>query len=185
MLKKFLSFLIMFILLTSINRAQEKKPLAADEILKVSLKGEKDSNKPLFVIFHASWCGWCKRLEKVIETPGVKEIIDQHFVVVRLDVLEKAEKIDQLENPGAREIMVKYGGEKSGLPFYLLLDNSGKKIADSNALPGNQNIGFPGSEDEFAAFGKFLKKGSKSITADQLALIIETIKSNLPKPVKQ
>ena len=50
------------------------------------------------------------------------------------------------------------GGEKSGLPFFAFLDEKGKKLADSNVMPGNQNIGYPAAPDEIAAFEKLLEK---------------------------
>jgi thioredoxin-related protein len=185
MLKSISLCLLSILLSASLSFAQSEKPRSADEILNESIGVAKASHKSVFVIFHASWCSWCKRLEKVLETPDVKKIIDEHFVIARIDVLEQNDKIEEFENPGGKELMKKFGGEKSGLPYYLFLNGSGKKIADSNALPGSQNIGYPGAPEEFTAFENLLKKSAKSITPDQLSVIIESIKNNLPKPQKK
>ena len=67
--------------------------------------------------------------------------------------------------------MKELGGEKSGLPFYAVLDASGKKLADSNVMPGNSNIGFPGSPEEIAAFDGILKQTAPRMTDRERALV--------------
>jgi hypothetical protein len=89
-------------------------------------------------------------------------------VVVKLDVKEAKEKEALLENPGGEEILASLGGERSGLPFYAILDERGKKIADSNALPDGVNIGYPVSPAEIAAFRKLLQETAPRLTAEQL-----------------
>jgi thioredoxin-related protein len=168
-----------------VTLGQREKPIPATEIMNVAYKEAKSSNKNIFLIFQASWCGWCKRLEKVLETPEVKEIMEDNFIIARLDVLEREEKIAELENPGGKEILIKYGGDNSGLPFYVFLDPKGNRLANSNVMPKNMNIGFPGTSEELDAFKSLLKKTSKKITDDQFNLIIDTIKKNLPPPKKQ
>ena len=163
---------------------QNEKPQSAEKILNTALKEAKASNKNVFLIFHASWCSWCKRLEKVLETPEVKKIIEDNYVVARLDVLENEDKAAELENPGGKNIMVKLGGENSGLPFYAFLDGNGNKLTNSNVMPKDMNIGYPGSPEELDAFKSLLQKTSKKITDNDYALIIDTIKKNLPPPKK-
>jgi hypothetical protein len=89
-------------------------------------------------------------------------------VVIKLDVKEPKEKEALLENPGAEEILASLGGDASGLPFYAILDEKGKKIADSNALSGNRNIGYPANPAEIAAFRKLLQETAPRLTAEQL-----------------
>ena len=108
---------ILLILISFPSFAQTAKPKPADKILKTAIAEAKSSNKNVFVFFHASWCGWCKRLEKAITSDELKDIFNNNFVITHIDVLEREEKVEQLENPGGRDIMAKFGGEKSGLPF--------------------------------------------------------------------
>jgi thioredoxin-related protein len=136
-----------------------------------SLKQAASSKKNVFLIFHATWCSWCKRLDAALTDPEVKKIIDENYVVVHLDVMERGEKEHTVENAGGRDIIKELGGEKSGLPFYVVLDSSGKKLADSNVMPGSSNIGFPGTEEEIAAFEKILKQTAPRMTAEQRAVV--------------
>ena len=163
---------------------QAEKPKQAEQILKSALSEAKASNKNVFLIFHATWCPWCKRLDKVLETPEVKKIMDANYVITHLDVLERKEKIAEFENPGGKEIMKKLGGENSGLPFYAFLNEKGDKIANSNVMPQDSNLGFPGSDEELEAFKSLLKKTSKNISDADYSIIVETIKKNLPPPKK-
>ena len=117
-----------------------------------------------------------------MQSPELKKIFEDNYVITHLDVLERKEKIEDLENPGGREIMTKLGGEKSGLPFYVFLDDTGKKLADSNVMPENQNIGYPGSEEEIQAFGKLLKISAKHMSDEQFASVLDYLRKNAPKP---
>jgi hypothetical protein len=89
-------------------------------------------------------------------------------VVLKLDVQESGEKKETLENPGAQRILADLGGARSGVPYFAFLDEAGKKIADSNALPGGRNIGYPARPDEIAAFRGLLKHTAPRISDDQL-----------------
>jgi len=159
--------------------AQGEKPQSADKILNAGIDTAKSSGKTVFLIFHASWCGWCKKLDKALEDPALKSIIGDSFVVTHLDVMENAkDKIETLENPGGREIMAKLGGEKSGLPFYAFLDATGQKIADSNVMPGNANIGYPSTPEEIAAFETLLKSTARKMSDAQRATVLDYIRKN-------
>jgi thioredoxin-related protein len=173
------SALILFTL--SFVSAQDAKPQNANKILKTAYQEAKTSDKNVFLIFHASWCSWCKRLEKAIQSDELKKIFEDNFVITHLDVLERGDKIAVLENPGGKEIMAKLGGEKSGLPFYVWLNAKGEKLANSNVMSENMNIGYPGSAEEIAAFGKLLKSSAKHMDDKQLETILDYLKKNAPK----
>jgi len=154
-------------------QAHAGAPDPAKTILDAALRDAGASHRTVFLIFHASWCSWCRKLDAVLESPDVKSLIARDYVVVRLDVLERGDKIGTLENPGGREIMTRLGGEKSGLPFYAFLEGSGKKIADSMIEgPGMETIGYPGNEEEIALFGKLLKKTSHRLTDEDRAVVL-------------
>lgn len=170
--------LVLMAIVTTFSQA--KTPELADRILKAAIQKAESSNKTVFLIFHASWCGWCKRLDAALEDPTLKELMEENYVIARLDVLEKGDNIQTLENPGGKKIMTDLGGEKSGLPFYAFIDAKGKKIADSNVLPKDQNIGYPASHEEIVAFEKLLKKTAPRMTDDQRATIVAFLQKKAP-----
>jgi len=182
MLRKFILTTFFFLFTAILLSAQEAKPQPADNIYNAALKEAKASDKNVFLIFHASWCGWCKRLEKAIQSDELKKIFEENYVITHLDVQERGDKIALLENPGGIEIMNKLGGEKSGLPFYLFLDENGKKLADSNVMDKNSNIGYPGSSEEIEAFVKLLKASAKHMDEKQFVAVKEYLEKNAPKP---
>ena len=145
MLKKLL-FILLITFISVPVFSQTTKPEKADKILRTAIEEALAQDKNVFVIFHASWCSWCRRLEKAITSDELKKIFDNNFVITHIDVLEREDKIEQLENPGGKEIMAKFGGEKSGLPFYVFLDSKGKVISrtglDFQLLPGIRTARF-------------------------------------------
>lgn len=161
--------------------AQTEKPQPTIKIMAESLVKAKETGKNVFLIFHATWCSWCKRLDKVMSMEEVKTIFEENFVLTHLDVKESGEKIEQFENPGGNEFMKELGGEKSGIPFYAFIDKDGKMLANSNVMEKDGNIGYPGSEDEIAAFMKIIKIGAPKMTDEHFNAIKDHFKKNAPK----
>jgi len=175
----FISLLLFFSV--NVATAQVAKPQKADKILSAAYKEAARTDKNVFLIFRASWCSWCKRLEKALQSNELKKIFEDNFVITHLDVLERDGKVDSLENPGGKEVMNKLGGEHSGLPFYVWLNAKGEKLANSNVMPGDENIGYPGGEKEIEAFGKLIKSNAKHLSKEQLETILNYLKKNAPK----
>ncbi|MES2827115.1 MAG: thioredoxin family protein [Bacteroidota bacterium] len=167
-----------------VTRAQTTMPSTESVMSKAYAQAAKEKKKVL-VIFHASWCGWCKKMEASINDPSLKKMFDDNYVLVYLDVMEQPAK-KALENPGALELMTKYKGEKSGLPFWFVADAKGSKLADSQKRPAGaaldtygENVGCPASEDEVAFFIGILKATSK-LKEDQLDLVAKRFALNKP-----
>ncbi len=147
-------------------------PEKARDLVNAALTQASSGEKNVMVIFHASWCSWCKKLEAVLDKPDVRSVMNTYYVIVRLDVLERGEK-KVLENPGGGDYLKELSGEKSGLPFYVFLDAKGKKLADSNVMPEQQNIGYPGTKEEVAAFANLLKTTAQRMSEEELNSVIK------------
>ncbi len=182
MVKKLFWLSIVLLFAVNVSNAQTEAPKHADEIMKAAYKEAKAADKNIFLIFHATWCGWCKRLEKAMQSNELKKIFEDNFVIVHLDVDERGEKIKEFENPGGKELMAKLGGEKSGLPFYAFLTSAGAKLSDSNVMENNQNIGYPGSKEEIEAFTKLLSGASIKLDENQIEAVTDYLVQNAPKP---
>lgn len=135
------------------STAQEK----ASFILEKAMVQAKKEKKNIFVMYHASWCGWCKKMEANMQNEAVKPFFDKNYVTAFLTVQERKDK--SLENPGADEILKKYKADKSGIPFWQIYDADGNLLADSFDSKG-QNMGCPTTKEEVTEFTDKLKKSS-------------------------
>lgn len=155
--------------------AQTPLPSSAT-VLKQALSQAKKENKQVLLLFHASWCGWCRKMEASINDPECKKLFTDHYVITYLDVLENKGK-ENLENPGAMDLLQKYKGEKAGLPFWVILDDKGKLLADSQIRPAGagldvpgENTGCPSQSNEVGFFTGVLKSTS-TLTGPELSVI--------------
>lgn len=163
---KKLTFLvsIIFVFLAQPSSAQEN----ATDILHRAYAKAREENKNVFVIFRASWCGWCERMDKNMNDDSCRDLFARNYVITHL-VAEESEENKHLENPGADEVLKKYKGEKSGIPFWLIFDKDGKLLEDSFNSAG-QNIGCPATGEEVAEFLSILKN-----TSDMTENELETV----------
>jgi thiol-disulfide isomerase/thioredoxin len=145
--------------------------------VEAAVKRASAENKTVWVDFGASWCGWCRKLEAFLAAPEVSDIIQKHYLIVPLTVMESGAK-KALENPGGEQMMQELGGDGAGLPFYAFLDGSGKKIASSLAMPNGGNIGFPANKSEVDAFLGLIDKTAPALASaerDRLAAYLEKV----------
>jgi thiol:disulfide interchange protein len=122
-------------------RARRPPEPPAAEVVASAVARAAAEDKTVLIEFGASWCTWCRAFEAFVKAPDTGPIVAAHYVVVNLTVHERDDKIP-LENPGGNALMDSWGGAASGLPFYVFVNRSGKKVADSNAMPNGANIGF-------------------------------------------
>jgi hypothetical protein len=148
-------FVIVTLMLFQLGAAQEK----ADIVLNKALTEAKAGKKNVLLVFHASWCKWCKMMEKNMDLSETKPIFDKRFVTAYVDVQERGDK-KSLENPGGQELMNKYKGENAGLPFWLIVSPKGDVLADSFDAKG-ENLGSPATPEEVTTFIAKLGKASK------------------------
>ena len=144
--------------------ASAESPTTQSILDAANAKG-KAEKKNVLVIFHASWCGWCKKLDAFLEQPQFKKTFDQSFVVTHIDVMENGPQ-KTLENAGGVELMTKLGGATAGLPFFAVLSPKGEKLGDS-FMANKQNIGFPSEPGEVTAFMAMLKQTAPKMSDAQ------------------
>ncbi len=169
--------------LFSLSLYAQPEVLPAKEILAKAYQQAAKENKNVILIFHASWCGWCKKMDASMQDDKCKKKFEDNYVTVHLTVEESKEN-KNLENPGAAEIKTKYLGDNAGLPFWVILNKEGKLLGDSyirkEGVPVNaagENIGCPANEQEVAAFINLLKQTSP-LTQEELKVIAIRFKEN-------
>lgn len=142
-------------------------PPDAAKLLADARAQAKREGKSVMVVFHASWCGWCKKFDRMLTDPKVGPLVGKSYVVVHLDVLEAKDKKADLENPGGEATMEALGGKNAGLPFFAVVDPTGKKLGDSLMEPGkpSTNTGHPAKPEEIAHFLDLLRATAKRTDA--------------------
>jgi thiol-disulfide isomerase/thioredoxin len=163
---KVLKLLLFFALISSASMAQGTVP-SAEQILAPAFEKAKTEKKNVIVIFHASWCGWCRKMDAAMNDKLVRKFFTDNYITVHLTVDESTDK-KNLENSGASDIKKKYKGHEAGLPFWLIMAENRTLLADSyirkEGMPMNEpgeNIGCPATEEEVRAFINVLKKTSR------------------------
>jgi len=162
--------------------AQSPSP-ASGKILAAAYSKAAKEKKNVLIIFHASWCSWCKKMDASINDETCKSLFEKNYVITHLTVDEDKNKKHH-ENKGADLVRKKYHGEDAGLPFWIIMDKNGKLLGDSflrkegesTSGPG-ENVGCPAEEKEVTAFIALLKKTSK-LTDDELKIIAERFSKN-------
>lgn len=137
-------------------------PVPAQTVIDTAVRRAKETDRNVYVIFHASWCGWCKRHDAFIKMPEHQYFYNKNFVVAHLTVMETEEEKAH-ENPGGIDLMKKWGGESAGLPFMAILNDKGELIVNSMRPEGEKkmNVGHPVQPEEAAWYSKMLEKSAK------------------------
>lgn len=142
-------------------------PAPANEVLNTAIKKAAKEKKQVLAIFHASWCGWCHKMTASLNDPAIKPYFDKNYVIADFVVYESKGK-ENLENPGAADLLKKYYNDEQGLPTWLFFDAKQQLVADSQIRPAGtplstkgQNVGCPAKPEEVSHFIDALKKTSK------------------------
>ena len=161
-------------LVAVVAHAQPAPP--AEKVLKDAMQRAAHEHKNVFIIFHASWCGWCHRMDSILNSAACKKLFNDNYVIEHLTVMESKTKLS-LENPGAQDVLKKYNGEGQGIPFWLIFDAKGNLLGDCLMRPEGadlttkgENTGCPATKEEVAHFLKVLKK-TAALNAAQLAVV--------------
>jgi thioredoxin-related protein len=152
-------------------------PAAAGDVVKDACREAAASHKKVLILFHASWCHWCRKLDTLLTSPDCKDLFGQSYVIRHLTVMESPDK-KNLENPGAQDLYLKYAGSvNQGIPFFIIMNDEGTVVADSRIKPAGgapgptgDNMGYPSSKNEVEYFMRVLHE-TTTLSADQLGVI--------------
>lgn len=151
-------------------------PKTAQAILAKAEAESATTKRPILLLFGATWCVFCTRLESFLHSPPVEPIFTKNYVLVQMDVLERSGNLAK-ETPGGTAMMDQYTdnfpsfppGSHEGLPYYVVLNSQGKKLADSG------DIGYPGGDQGLERFSTLLKNTAPQMTPAQRAKIIAAV----------
>lgn len=180
---KFIITTLHFLLLLGFSAPAQPLRPSVEEVLKMATEQAQVADKHIMLIFHASWCYWCHKMDSSMNDPVCSKLFTDNYIITHLVVDESIEKKD-LENPGASDYRDQQGGKDQGIPYWLVLDKKGGVIANSRILPSvgdpslpGDNVGCPASEKEVNWFIQVLQKTSR-LNASQLDVIRKRFRKN-------
>lgn len=145
---------------------------AVDRLLKDTEAIASSQHKNILLIFNASWCGPCHRLESFLADPAMRPIFDRHFVKLVVDYGERSDDTRHQDTPGADELIDSLHDTDTGLPLIVMLSSSGKPIVDSvrpvyGRRNNHANIGYPYSPTGIDWFLEMLRRAAPSLTSNE------------------
>lgn len=133
-----------------VNSRCEASPLSTQrkikwqDDLKVSYKLAVEHDKPMLIVFGASWCTWCHKLERdTLSEKAVAGLIERAFIPVHLDFDEDAKAAEILEveklpasvvlSPSA-DLLLHHVGYAKAPEYTRLLNTSLAKYAELGSI---------------------------------------------------
>lgn len=150
----------------------DTRPAApAADLVAAGIARAKVEQRLILVDFGSSWCGWCHAFDKFLAdtAAGVGRTMHDNFVIVPLVVFEESPVMKGRDNPGSDTLLVHYRGTApdGGIPFYAILDTTGRVLGTSHSMPDRSNIGHPDKPEEIDAFDRLLATVAPRITQSQ------------------
>jgi len=150
------------------TNVKAQTPSSADQVVKEASAQAAQNHKKVFVIFHASWCGWCHKMDTAMNDAAVKKAFTDNYEIRHITVLENGANKAQ-ENPGGADLLAKYNGDQEGIPFWVILNPDGTLLGDSrmkSATGKLANVGCPAQPEEVDYFVGLLQKTSRMKRGD-------------------
>lgn len=173
-------FIPVFLFTVLLSLEPTRKLPSAEELLTNGIRKAKKERKNVFVFFHSSWCGPCRLMQKTIDDPAIKPYFSSNYAIVDMTVYEFDEARN---NPGASNLLEKHNNGQSSVPFWMILDTTGKSLGDAKMKPTRrpgsipENIGCPATNEEITYFVSLLRKTS-SMNEETLKAIEKRFKKN-------
>jgi len=156
---------------------------STETIIKDACKEAAAQNKNVLIIFHASWCVWCHKLDSSINDVSCKKFFNDNYVIKHITVYETGDK-KNLNNPGGDEFLTAHHAADQGIPAWFIFDSNGNLLADSQLRSNGvsfdiegSNIGCPANETEIKYFISILEKTSH-ITNEEKSAIMKRFSKN-------
>ena len=163
---KQLNFILMLLAAVFVSKAQAV-PADTKSIIKEACREAAEQNKNAFIIFHASWCIWCHKMDSSINDVTCKKFFDDNYIIKHITVFEVKEKA-RLNNAGAQEFLAAHHAAEQGIPAWFIFDKDGNLLSDSQLRSKNvgpdtegSNVGCPANGQEINYFISVLEKTSK------------------------
>jgi hypothetical protein len=163
-----------------VGLAEAQQAPSAATVMDWAKSRVSQDHRVILAIFHASWCGWCKKFDSFLDSPGIQPIAEKYFTRAYFTIQEHEESA-ALNTPGGEELLAALGGPKSpGLPFLAFVDSGGGLIVNS-MRPGEkgkpENIGHPVAPEEVDWFMTMLAKAVPAMTPDEAATLEKYLRS--------
>ena len=174
--------ILVWLVLLGAATAVAQQPPTAEQVLEPAKAQAAHQHKNILLMFEASWCVYCRRLEKFADAPEIRPILERNFVTAHLTVFEVKDKAVR-NNPGGDRLMTTMGGEAGGLPFFAFLNPEGQLIVNSNRTgPDGQggNIGYPVQPAEIDWFMVMLRKSAPALTEKEARVIEGWLRKGVP-----
>ncbi len=145
---------------------------AAESQFAAALAALPDDQHRLFVKFSTPSCGWCRHLDAFLKDDAIAPILakDYHFL-----------EIDQANLDGGSALRMRLAepNPAGGVPWYAIVDKSGKVLATASGPQGN--IGYPAEPEGIVHFMKMLRGAATSLTAEELGTVEGVLKARSTK----
>lgn len=139
------------------------QPLDAQQLLDEALRRAAKENKRVLVQETATWCGPCHLLSGFLDANRTWE---KDFIWVKMDH----------RWTGAKDIMEELrDGAEGGIPWFVVLDAQGEKLATSNDPNTGKNIGFPSSPGGRKHLANILNATCQRMTEAEVQSLVDAI----------
>jgi thiol-disulfide isomerase/thioredoxin len=158
---------VAFLALSSLVSAA---PPSAEQVVRRAQVRAAKEGKNVLLVFHASWCPWCRRLDVLLNDSRFKEPFAKSYVVGKITVRERSE-LRSMENTGWASLMRRLrGAVEQDVPYLVVLSPQGEKLGDSYRPPHGKipgNAGFPRKDEEIDAFVGLVRRTGRAFSADE------------------